>query len=271
MKNLLKLFLMSFIITIPTMAWSTDLYVSGRITNTDNEPITGATIMVPNTPQGTTSDINGEFKYTFRNVDDPANVKLKISYLGYQTQDITPGTDQNIILVENLIPVDDAVVTVCGSRPAEGRKTQALKDPEKPDQGCYPTACYDEFTLNGTGIDALCVARNCHENNGSGKYAYDENTKGYAVRDLCALLFHYEIYLLNLYGLFILYVLNRIVNLFTDFSWFSTKNCHVLWLFPQTKQLFLRRQQIYPFREQKIGARGLQFFCFILLVQPTFS
>lgn len=186
MKNLLKLFLMSFIITIPTMAWSAELYVSGKITDTGNEPIIGATITIPNTTQGTTSDINGEFEHTFKNVDDPANVKLEISYLGYKPQNITPGTDLEITLVETSNELDDIVVTVCGSRPAEGRKTQAFKDPENTDKGCYPTACYDEFKLTGNGIDAQCVARNCRENNGSGKYAYDENTKGfYCKLDKC--------------------------------------------------------------------------------------
>lgn len=182
MKNLLKLFLMSFIITIPTMAWSADLYVSGKITDTDDEPIIGAAILLPNTTQGTTSNINGEFEYTFRNVDDPANAKLEISYLGYKTKTIDADTDLTITLFEDSQQIDSVTVTACGPNPAEGRKKQEYDQ----SKGCYPTACYDEFRLTGTGIDAQCVARNCSENNGSGKYAYDENTKGfYCKLDKC--------------------------------------------------------------------------------------
>ncbi len=55
--------------------------LSGTVTDANGEPIPGATIIVQETNNGTTSDFDGNFSIA---VDQDQN--LEISYLGYTTQ-----------------------------------------------------------------------------------------------------------------------------------------------------------------------------------------
>ncbi|MGD1892870.1 MAG: SusC/RagA family TonB-linked outer membrane protein [Cyclobacteriaceae bacterium] len=67
--------------------------ISGKITDAETgEPVIGATILVKGTTIGTISDINGE--YTLSAPDDAE--AITISFVGYQTQEITIG-NQSII------------------------------------------------------------------------------------------------------------------------------------------------------------------------------
>jgi hypothetical protein len=48
-----------------------------------NEPLVGVSIFQVGSTNGTSSDVEGKFK-----IDVPVGAKLKISYIGYVTQDI---------------------------------------------------------------------------------------------------------------------------------------------------------------------------------------
>ena len=87
--------------------------LSGSVTDANGEPIPGATIIVQETNNGTTSDFDGNFSITV----DP-NQNLEISYLGYTSQIIqfTGQDNVSISLVEDLNELDEIVVTGYGSR-----------------------------------------------------------------------------------------------------------------------------------------------------------
>lgn len=75
-------------------------------------PITGANIIVKGTSQGTISDIDG--KFTLENVTE--GTILQVSFMGYITQEIKVGKENNltILLKENSQELDEVVVVGYG-------------------------------------------------------------------------------------------------------------------------------------------------------------
>lgn len=74
------------IITLILLCFSSNLFgqqVEGIITDSD-EPLIGATVVIKNTTQGTTSDVDGSFK--LENVS--ASDTLVVNYLGYETLEV---------------------------------------------------------------------------------------------------------------------------------------------------------------------------------------
>src|SRR5690554_2931641 len=81
--------------------------ISGKIVDEQGEPVIGANIMEQGTTNGTITDFDGNFSL---NIEEDAT--LRISYIGYITQDIsTEGrTSINIILQEDLESLDELIV-----------------------------------------------------------------------------------------------------------------------------------------------------------------
>lgn len=85
------------------------LTIQGRIVDSMNEPLIGASIRVKNSPNiGTISDINGEFKLK----DVPKGSILEISFIGYKTQEIQANSQSSmtIELKEDTESLDEVVV-----------------------------------------------------------------------------------------------------------------------------------------------------------------
>lgn len=101
--------------------------ISGRVTDTDGEPLVGATIFIAtdqpeaNTykPQGTVTDYDGNYLYTL-----PKSVKrLIVSYVGFTSHTIMLSTDKktyNVTLTEDTHTIKEIVVT--GYQKIEKRK-----------------------------------------------------------------------------------------------------------------------------------------------------
>ncbi|MEX0287602.1 MAG: SusC/RagA family TonB-linked outer membrane protein [Flavobacteriaceae bacterium] len=82
--------------------------VSGVITDSNGEPLPGASVIVQGTTTGTQTDFDGN--YSLSNV--PANAVLEVSYLGFTTQQIPIGGQSNInvSLQEDAQALDEVVV-----------------------------------------------------------------------------------------------------------------------------------------------------------------
>lgn len=89
-----------------------ELTISGKITDEANEPLPGVNILIKGTVQGTTSDVNGEYRL---NVPD-GNTILAFSFIGYATQEIAVGgrTQINVTMVEDVTSLDEVVVVGYG-------------------------------------------------------------------------------------------------------------------------------------------------------------
>ena len=89
--------------------------VSGVIVDAAGEPIIGGTVQEKGTTNGTITDFDGKFTLTV-----PEGALLSISYVGYQTQEITvDGSDIKVKLREDTEMLDEVVVIGYGTSSAK--------------------------------------------------------------------------------------------------------------------------------------------------------
>jgi TonB-linked SusC/RagA family outer membrane protein len=88
--------------------------VTGKIVDQNGQTVIGASVLEKGTTNGTTTDINGNFKL---NVAGPNSV-LVVAYIGFDSQEITVGGQTNIAitLVENVKNLNEVVVVGYGTQ-----------------------------------------------------------------------------------------------------------------------------------------------------------
>ena len=109
--NTSKLLLITLLILVYQLAFSQQYQVSGVVTDSQNDPLPGVTILIKGTVRGTGTDINGNFTLQVNQGD-----VLRISFIGYKTQEITldkTTRQYNIALLEG---VELGEVVILGSR-----------------------------------------------------------------------------------------------------------------------------------------------------------
>ncbi|WP_222942388.1 SusC/RagA family TonB-linked outer membrane protein [Arenibacter arenosicollis] len=113
----LKFLMFAFMIGISTTSWA-QTTVSGTVSDEQNVPLPGATVLEKGTKNGTTTDFDGNF--TIQVAD--ANATLAVSFLGYATSEIPLNGQSNvsISLQEDSSLLDEVVVV--------GYGTQKIKD-----------------------------------------------------------------------------------------------------------------------------------------------
>ena len=82
--------------------------ITGKVTFAeDNQPVPGANIIIKGTTTGTVANANGEFSISAK----PGDI-LVISFLGYNSAEITVGNQTNIdvLLTEEYTKLDEVVV-----------------------------------------------------------------------------------------------------------------------------------------------------------------
>lgn len=90
------------------------LKVTGTVTDTDNVPVIGATVLVKGTLNGTVTDLDGRFTIAVEATD----TELMISYIGYEPKDVKISTTEELQIVlegDNLL-LDEVVVVGYGSQ-----------------------------------------------------------------------------------------------------------------------------------------------------------
>lgn len=88
--------------------------IKGTVTDTNGEPIIGATILIKGTSKGAATDVNGIFS-----LEIPSNGKiLVVSYIGYDQQEvpITNNSQYKILLSGTNYALDEVVVTALGMK-----------------------------------------------------------------------------------------------------------------------------------------------------------
>lgn len=111
--NKTVLFLLLNLLFGSTISAQSQLKVTGTITDSDNVPVIGATVVVRDNPSvGTITDEDGKFSLQL-----PADAVLTVSFVGYQTQLIVVGgrTDLRITLQEDEKLLDEVVVVGYGT------------------------------------------------------------------------------------------------------------------------------------------------------------
>lgn len=78
---------------LPVLSWAQSVVISGQVQDTQtNDPLAGANILVVGTNQGTVTDIEGHYSLS---VSSSADIILKASYVGYQSQEVSISTGDN--------------------------------------------------------------------------------------------------------------------------------------------------------------------------------
>ncbi|MBD5180864.1 MAG: SusC/RagA family protein, partial [Bacteroidales bacterium] len=112
-KCLLSLAFLLVSILCP-LAAAASIKISGTVTDENNEPLIGATVIEVGTSNGTMTDFDGNFFL------DVANkmATIKVSYVGYKDQEIKVGnkTMFRVILEENITELQEAVVVGYGTQ-----------------------------------------------------------------------------------------------------------------------------------------------------------
>ena len=88
--------------------------ITGRVTGTDNKPVAGANILIKDTKIQTITTDEGMFTIT---VPDKVKAVLVVSYVGFETQELTvEGNNTNIVLKESASNLKDVVVIGYGTQ-----------------------------------------------------------------------------------------------------------------------------------------------------------
>ncbi len=103
---------------------------TGKVTDSNGDPIIGASVLVKSTANGTVTDMNGEFS-----IQTSVGSTLVISYVGYTKKEITiqSATFYNIVLVEDSQLLGEVIVTAMGikkEKKALGYAVQDIKSEE---------------------------------------------------------------------------------------------------------------------------------------------
>ena len=110
---------------------STVLYaqtVSGTVTDENNQPLPGATVVVQGTNTGTTTDFDGNYR-----INATHGQTLVFSYVGYATQNATVNSATHSISLQADNTLDEVVVTALGitrERKALGYSVQQINQEE---------------------------------------------------------------------------------------------------------------------------------------------
>ena len=96
-----------------TTSTQQSIKIRGTVTDAQGEPLIGANVLVDGSKQATITDMNGEFS-----LEVPANSKLRVTYIGYVTQEVTVKNKTlfNIQLQEDTQTMDEVVVIGFGTQ-----------------------------------------------------------------------------------------------------------------------------------------------------------
>lgn len=111
MKNR-KLFMFIGCLLFASSAWA-QTTVTGTVTDPENVPLPGATVLEKGTSNGTTTDFDGNYT-----IDVPEDALLEVSYLGYSPKEVPVAgqTTLTVQLEEDATQLEDVVVVGYGTQ-----------------------------------------------------------------------------------------------------------------------------------------------------------
>ncbi len=106
----LRLMMLLFVFA-PLSLWAQNVTVSGTVTDGNNEPVIGATVIVKNATVGTTTNIDGEYT-----INAPANATLVFKYVGLtpKEEQVNGRTKIDIAMIVDESVLDEVVVVGYG-------------------------------------------------------------------------------------------------------------------------------------------------------------
>ena len=108
-----RLLLLAFILMVPIGVFAQNITVKGNVTDSEGEPIIGATVMEKGKSQnGVITDLDGNFTL---NVSGKGK-KIVITYIGMKTEEVdaVTGKTLKIVLKDDSQTLDEVVVVAVG-------------------------------------------------------------------------------------------------------------------------------------------------------------
>lgn len=107
----IKFLMLVFLLGIASISWA-QTTVTGTVTDEQNIPLPGATVLEKGTTNGTTTDFDGNYTISVAN----GNAILEYSYIGYSTTEVSVNGQNNITvqLAEDATQLEDVVVVGYG-------------------------------------------------------------------------------------------------------------------------------------------------------------
>jgi TonB-linked SusC/RagA family outer membrane protein len=113
-----KFLFVPFLLLFCTTVFSQTATISGKVLDSDGNPVIGTNVLVVGTTVGTVTDIDGNYS-----LDIPVGeVDISFSFMGYLTETQTVNISENsnrtidIILIEDLMQLDDIIVIGYGTQ-----------------------------------------------------------------------------------------------------------------------------------------------------------
>lgn len=106
-----RLLIGAILTTFPILGMSQNVKITGSVVDAKGEPVIGANVVLKGTQTGTITDLKGVFSLS-ANMGDV----LKVSYIGYTTQEVTIQADiVNVRLIDDASNLDEVVVVGYGT------------------------------------------------------------------------------------------------------------------------------------------------------------
>jgi hypothetical protein len=99
--------------TLPLFSQTKEVLISGLVLDASSKmPLEGASVLIEGTKKGAITNSKGEFFYTVKS-DNPSEVVLIISYLGYETEKVKLGNKVkfNILMRDSTKSLQEIVIT----------------------------------------------------------------------------------------------------------------------------------------------------------------
>jgi len=114
MKKVLKVFLTLLILSAGISGAKAQITVTGTVTDTENQPVIGANVVVKGTTFGTLTDINGKYSI---NVPTTSSI-LTFSFIGFMTRELVVGTNTliDVVLETEATALSEVVVVGYGTQ-----------------------------------------------------------------------------------------------------------------------------------------------------------
>ena len=125
-KTICRFFAAMFALVLSAgTVWAQNVTVTGRVVDSNNEPIIGAYVVVVGTTVGTSTDGNGAYR-----ISAPANGTLSFTCIGYKTQevDVAGRGVIDIILADDAEMLQETVVTALGIKKERKSLGYAVED-----------------------------------------------------------------------------------------------------------------------------------------------
>jgi len=109
------LFFCCMLFALPNVvAQTTGNPISGIVVDAQGESLIGVSVLIKGTTTGTITDVNGKFSIPVASGKNPV---LLFSYIGYESQEVTPkGESLRIVMVDALKSLDEVVVVGYGTQ-----------------------------------------------------------------------------------------------------------------------------------------------------------